>query len=93
LRFNDGQDVPEALLVEVVLELRHKFHALTSETQIIQGLWESEGVIFRDELIRVSLDVPDTEENQQFFVQFKEELKARFRQLDIWITSRPIKVI
>ena len=93
LRFNDGQGVPESLLAAVVLELRRKFYAVSSETQIIQGLWESEGVVFRDELVRIFLDVPDTAENRQFFVQFKQRLKERFQQLDIWLTTHPIEVI
>jgi hypothetical protein len=93
LRFNDGHDVPESLLAEVVLELRRKFHAVSSETQIIQGLWESEGVVFRDELVRIFLNVPDTVENRQFFVQLKQRLKERFQQLDIWLTTHPIEVI
>lgn len=93
LRFNDGTEVPEPLLAEVVLELRQKFHAVSSETQIIPGLWESEGAIFRDELVRIFLDVPDTTENRQFFVRFKQQLKGRFQQLDIWLTTHPIEVI
>ena len=93
LRYNDGQSVPESLLAEVVLELRRKFHAISSETQIIQGLWESEGAVFRDELVRIFLDVPDTTENRQFFIQFKQSLKERFQQLDIWLTTHSIEVI
>jgi hypothetical protein len=93
LRFNDGRDVPESLLADVTLELRRRFHAVSSETQIIQGLWESEGVIFRDELMRIFVDVPETPENRQFFVHFKQRLRERFRQLDIWITFHPIGVI
>lgn len=93
LRFNDGQPVPDALLGETILELRRQFDAVSSETQVIQGLWEREGVTFRDELVRIFVDVPDTAENRQFFVQFKERLKARFRQHDIWLTTHPIEVV
>ena len=48
---------------------------------------------FRDELVRVFADVPDRPENRQFFADFKEQLKSRFRQHDIWITTYPIEVI
>ncbi len=54
---------------------------------------QHEGELHRDELIRVFVDVPDTVENQQFFVDFKEQLKQRFQQLDIWMTTYPLDVI
>lgn len=63
------------------------------ETQIIQGQWRHLGELYRDELIRVFVDVPDTAENRQFFVDFKERLKERFQQLDIWMTTYPLDVI
>jgi len=66
---------------------------VSSETQVIQGQWCHLGELHRDELIRVFVDVPDTVENQQFFVDFKEQLKQRFQQLDIWMTTYPLDVI
>jgi hypothetical protein len=71
LRFNDGQVVPDTLLVEVVLELEKQFGAVSSETQIIRGLWSKEGMTFRDELVRVFVDVPDLPEHREFFLRFK----------------------
>ena len=47
----------------------------------------SEGVIYRDRLVRVFVDVPGTPENRQFFIRFKERLKERFQQLEIWLTT------
>ena len=32
-------------------------------------------------------------ENREFFRQFKERLKARFRQIDIWMTTHTIDVV
>jgi hypothetical protein len=37
--------------------------------------------------------LPDTTETQQFFREFKERLKVRFRQIDIWETSHTIDII
>jgi hypothetical protein len=85
LRFNNGEPVPEDLLADTLLELRRQFGAVSSETQIIQGHWENEGVVFQDHLTRIFMDVPDTPENRHFFVQLKEQLKVRFQQLDIWL--------
>lgn len=92
-QFNDGQPIPEALLADTILELRDKFGAVSCETRAVQGQWESEGIIHRDELARVFVDVADTPENRQFFIQFKERLKKRFQELEIWLTTFPIELI
>ena len=93
LRFNDGQAVPDELIADTLLELRQRFGAVSSETQVIRGHWQHEGQLFRDDLVRVFVDVPDAPESRQFFVELKERLKARFRQIDIWITSYPVEVL
>lgn len=92
-QYNDGKPVPVELLTQTLLELEEQFGAVSCETQIIQGLWKQQGEVFRDRLVQVFMDVPDTAENRQFFVQFKERLKVRFEQLEIWLTTHPIEVI
>ncbi len=86
-RFNDGQFVPEESFAEALLFLRQRFGAVSAETQTIRGVWEHAGQPYRDELIRIFVDVDDTSENQQFFREFKEQLKVRFDQIDIRITT------
>jgi hypothetical protein len=85
--------VPDELIGETLLELRLQFGAVSSETQIIRGLWQHEGQVSRDELVRIFVDAPDVAESRQFFLEFKERLKARFRQIDIWMTTYPIEVL
>ena len=92
-RFNDGSPIPPELIADTLLELEEKFGAISCETQIIHGLWRQEGVTYRDSLARVFVDVPDSLENRQFFVQFKERLKERFQQQEIWLTTFPIELI
>ena len=93
LRFNDGQPVPQELVADTVLRLREHFGAVSWENQTIQGQWQHEGVVYRDDLARVFVDVADTADNRQFFQRFKEQVKADFQQLDIWLTSYPIDVL
>ena len=93
LRYNDGQPVPDPFLGEALHELRQRFGAVTWETQIIRGTWEHAGQLYRDDLMRVVIDVPDTETNRAFFGEFKERLKTRFDQVDIWITTHLVEVI
>jgi hypothetical protein len=92
-RFNDGQPVPDDLLADTILELRQQFGAVSSETQVIRGFWEQQGQSYRDELVRVFVDVADVPENRQFFQDFKERLKSRFQQLDIWMTTYSIDIV
>ena len=93
LRFNDGTSVPDALIADTLIELEERFGAVSCETQTIRGHWQYEGHPFRDDLIRVFVDVADAPESRQFFVDYKERLKTRFQQLDIWMTTYLIEVL
>jgi hypothetical protein len=93
LVFNDGTLVPEALLADTFAELRARFGAASWETQTLRGTWEFQGTIYQDNLTRFFVDVSDTPEHRDFFIDFKKRLKERFRQLDVWITSHPIDVV
>ncbi|MBE7500782.1 MAG: hypothetical protein HS113_10835 [Verrucomicrobiales bacterium] len=93
LSFNDGTPVPEGLAADTLLELRRRFGAVSAETQTILGQWEQAGEVYRDEHLRLFVDVPDSAENREFFLQFKERLTSRFQQLDIWLTIHPLDVL
>jgi hypothetical protein len=92
-QFNDGSVVPDDLIADTILELREHFGAVSAETQTIHGVWTHEAEVYRDELIRVFVDVPDTASSRDFFVDFKERLKTRFDQLNIWMTTYPVEVL
>lgn len=92
-RFNDGSPVPEELIAQTLLELREQFGPVSSETQTIQGSWEHEGLVFRDDLVRVFVDAPDTRSTRTFFKSFKKHLETRFQQIDIWLTTHPIELL
>ena len=93
LKFNDGQSVPWTLIGDTLVELRRRFAAVSWETQIIHGIWQHQETEFHDELVRVFVDVADLPQNRQFFSELKEQLKIRFRQVDIWMTTHPIEVV
>lgn len=92
-KFNSGLPVPDDAFADTLTELEQRFGAVSSESQTIAGQWRHEGQLYRDESVRIFVDVPDTEENRQFFVALKEVLKGRFEQLDIWMTTFPLDVI
>ena len=74
-------------------ELRSRFGTASWETQVVHGSWEHEGATFRDNLTRFFVDVPDLPEHRAFFKDFKQTLKQRFKQVDVWITSHLVDVI
>ena len=93
LRFNDGKPVPGDLIADTIIQLRQQFGAVSAETQTIRGQWQHQGEVYRDELVRLFVDVEDTSSNRRFVLRLKEELKQRFQQIDVWITSYPIDVL
>jgi hypothetical protein len=93
LRFNDGRPVPDELIADTLLELRGRFGAVSCETQAIRGIWEYEAEVYRDDLVRVFVDADDRPATREFFVRFKERLKSRFEQIDIWLVTYPIEVL
>ena len=93
LRLDDGTPVPDAAIADTLIEFEEQFGAVSCETQTIRGRWRHEGQSYRDDLIRVFVDVPDAPESREYFVACKERLKVRFEQLDIWMTTYLIEVL
>jgi hypothetical protein len=92
LRFNDGREVPGEWLAEAVLEVVEKFGAASYETQKVEGHWRQGAVTYRDELVRVVVDVPDSEDNRGWVREFKARWKAKLEQLELWVVSYQIDV-
>jgi len=92
LQFNDTRTVPAEWLAEAVLEIADHFGAASYETQKVEGHWRYGGILDRDDLVRVVIDVPDTSANRLWMRQFKGRWKARFEQLELWLVTYPIDV-
>jgi hypothetical protein len=93
IRFNDGRPVDGELLEQTREEIMSRFRAVQIQPHTVLGLWIYEGSRFEDELRRFTVDVEDTPENQQFFVDFKQKLLTRFEQIEIYIVSYPIDLL
>ena len=89
LTYNDGQPVAGEAVEETREELILRFGAATLSPNTFRGTWLQSGVRYEDESLCLFVDVEDTTENRQFFVEFKERLKVRFQQLDIWSRLTP----
>ncbi len=92
LRFNDGRDVPADWLAEAVLEIVGRFGAASYETQKVEGHWRQGGIVYRDDLVRVIVDVPDSAEHRDWMRQFKVRWMQRLEQMDLWVVSYRIDV-
>lgn len=92
IQFNDGRDVPAEWLAEAVLEVVDHFGAASYETQKVEGHWRYSGTLYRDNLVKVVVDVPDTAGNRRWMRQFKSRWKSRFEQLELWMVSYRIEV-
>jgi len=92
LQFNDGREVPPDWLAEAVLEGVSHFGAASYETQKVEGHWRHSGVMYRDDLVRIVVDVPDLAKNRKWMKTFKERWKTRLKQLELWLVSYAIQI-
>ncbi len=76
LQFNDGRDVPPEWLAEAVLEVAAHFGAASYETQQVEGHWRHGGVLYRDNLVKLVVDVPDTAKHRAWMHEFKAPLEV-----------------
>jgi hypothetical protein len=92
LRFNDGRDIPAEWIADAVLEVVDHFGAASYETQKVEGHWRHGGILYRDDLVRVVVDVPDNAKNRQWMKQFKDRWKVRLEQMELWMVSYRIEI-
>jgi len=93
LRYNDGTLIEREKFADTVRELARRFRGLTIVPEPVFGLWTHDGQLFLDASVRFEIAVEDTAEHRRFFEEYKETLKARFQQIDIWITGTSIDIL
>ena len=93
LFYNDGLSVEKEKYLETNDELVQEFGATSTDTVTVRGQWMYESTVYNDQLIRVRVDIEDDPQNWEKMRNVKEQLKARFDQLDIWITATKIEVL
>ena len=92
LQFNDGRPIPGEWLAEAVLEIVGRFGAASHETQKVEGHWRYGGVLYRDDLVRIVVDVPESEGNREWMREFKARWKERLEQIELWMVSYDIEI-
>jgi hypothetical protein len=84
--------VPSEWLAEAVLEIVDHFGAASYETQKVEGHWRYGGILYRDNLVRIVVDVPDSAKNRQWMKKIKSRWKERFEQVELWMISYRIDI-
>src|SRR5262245_45584928 len=91
-QFNDGREVPPEWISAAILDIVDHFGAASHETQSIEGHWQHAGTVYRDDLARIVVDVPDSAKNRKWMKSFKAKWRERLEQLEIWMVSHRIDV-
>ena len=68
------------------------FGAASYETQKVEGHWRHGGVLYRDDLVRLIVDVPDLAKNRRWMKEFKERWKEKLEQVELWMVSYRIEI-
>lgn len=91
-QFNDGREVPPGWLGDAVSEIFDQFGSASTETQIIEGVWRQDDVLYKDYLSRTFIDIPDAPANHEWMREYKERWRVRLDQIEIWMVSYAIEV-
>jgi hypothetical protein len=75
-----------------VLEVVDRFGAASYETQRVEGHWRDAGILYRDNLVRLVVDVPDAAKNRRWMKDFKQRWRTKLDQLELWMVSYVITV-
>lgn len=92
LQFNDGREVPPEWLAEAILEIVERFDAASYETQKVEGHWRHQGVLYRDNLVKIVVDASDEEYNREWMREYKARWKEKLEQLELWLVSYTIDI-
>jgi len=79
--------VPNQWLADAVFEIVDHFGAASYETQKVEGHWRQGGVTYRDNLVRLVVDVPDSKIHREWMRAFKARWKLKLDQLELWLVS------
>jgi len=93
LNYNDGGPIEPAKFLVTHREILEAFGATTIDSIQALGTWVYRGTLYQDRLLRIRIDSPNAEDAIAFMRTYKEILKTRFRQIDIWIAAHDIEII
>ena len=63
-RFNDGREVPDELIADALDEIIERFATVSFYKDSVEGYWQHEGTLYRDDLGLIVVDVPNKRAGQ-----------------------------
>jgi len=84
---NDGRSIEQEKFLQTDEELAAQFGATSTDAVLVSGRWMYQSTLYDDKLIRMRVDGEDLPAHWEFFRAYKEVLKQRFEQEDMWITA------
>ena len=95
LKYNDGTDIEIEKFEIVEKELLSLFGGLTASSSLspLEGVWRHQDIQYRDKIVRFEIITESDKRIESFFKEYKETLKKRFRQKEVFITVHDIKTI
>lgn len=90
--YNDHTPIEAKKYREVKDKIQKTFGGLSIHPASIQGIWinPTDQKLFCDNCFRYEVVVDKTPENEEFFQEYKEELKKSFQQHEIFMISTEI---
>lgn len=93
LFYNDGAPVEPRKLRDLQVRLLEYFNGFTFFPQPKEGVWRTGDVTYHDEIVIYRVVTKKTGPARRFFKQLKQELKQVFRQEEIFIVERDVRVL
>lgn len=90
---NDGRPFAARMFRSVQNELLSQFGGVTFFPQPNEGLWQTCGVTYHDEIVIYRVITPHTAKARKFLRSFKEKLLKDFDQLDLLIVERDVETL
>ncbi len=84
---------PREWLADAVFEIVGQFGGgQVTKPRRIEGHWQQGVRVYRDNLVRLVIDVPDTLKNRNWMKGFKKRWKAKLEQLELWMVSYVVTI-
>ncbi len=95
LKYNDGRDIEVDKFDWVRTELLDKFGGFTIYPFSLEGGWihPTDNIKFFDRTKLFEITIKQTDENETYLKNFKEELKKKFSQHEIYMTVNTVNIV
>ena len=84
LCYNDGSRIEKVRIEKSLDEIKLKFGAFT-RAKANEGIWIYKSKEYKDFIDKIEVLTYDTKENDEWFKKFKEVLKKRLKQKEIFV--------